>query len=246
MLNTDFAIGFGMVYVYLPLMVLPIYASMEKLDFRMVEAGYDLYATPLGGAAADHHPAGEARHHRRLHPGVHPRARRLCDAGSARRRQEDDDQQPDLAAIRPGPQLAVGRGALHHADGDRDGGLARLCAGTRRAAQRGDIRVDHGGTDASHSSSIACRASAPSRSPCSSLLYAPIVLLDRLLVQRAGIAGGLGRILLALVRGRLAQPRHQGSGVPLALAGWPCRHHRDRGGDLGGASPPRAPSRSAA
>jgi spermidine/putrescine transport system permease protein len=31
MLNTDFAIGFGMVYVYLPLMVLPIYASMEKL-----------------------------------------------------------------------------------------------------------------------------------------------------------------------------------------------------------------------
>ena len=44
MLNTDFAIGLGMVYVYLPLMVLPIYASMEKLDFRMVEAGYDLYA----------------------------------------------------------------------------------------------------------------------------------------------------------------------------------------------------------
>ena len=26
-------------------MVLPIYASMEKLDFRLVEAGYDLYAT---------------------------------------------------------------------------------------------------------------------------------------------------------------------------------------------------------
>jgi spermidine/putrescine transport system permease protein len=47
MLNTDFAIGFGMVYVYLPLMVLPIYASMEKLDFRMVEAGYDLYAGRL-------------------------------------------------------------------------------------------------------------------------------------------------------------------------------------------------------
>src|SRR5215813_4669947 len=47
MLDTDFAIAFGMVYVYLPLMVLPIYASMEKLDFRMVEAGYDLYATRL-------------------------------------------------------------------------------------------------------------------------------------------------------------------------------------------------------
>lgn len=44
---TDAAILFGMVYVYLPLMVLPLYASMEKLDFRLVEAGYDLYATRL-------------------------------------------------------------------------------------------------------------------------------------------------------------------------------------------------------
>jgi len=45
---TDTAILFGMVYVYLPLMVLPLYASMEKLDFRLIEAGYDLYAGRLG------------------------------------------------------------------------------------------------------------------------------------------------------------------------------------------------------
>lgn len=44
-LFTDVAIMIGMVYVYLPLMVLPLYASMEKLDFRLVEAGYDLYAS---------------------------------------------------------------------------------------------------------------------------------------------------------------------------------------------------------
>ena len=44
MLYTDFAIMIGMTYVYLPLMVLPLYASMEKLDFRLVEASYDLYA----------------------------------------------------------------------------------------------------------------------------------------------------------------------------------------------------------
>jgi spermidine/putrescine transport system permease protein len=44
MLYTDFAIMLGMFYVFLPLMVLPIYASMERLDFRLVEAGYDLYA----------------------------------------------------------------------------------------------------------------------------------------------------------------------------------------------------------
>ncbi|KAB2857261.1 MAG: ABC transporter permease, partial [Bauldia sp.] len=44
-LYTDWAIALGMIYVYLPLMVLPLYASMEKIDFRLVEAGYDLYAT---------------------------------------------------------------------------------------------------------------------------------------------------------------------------------------------------------
>ena len=47
LMYTDFAILVGMTYVYFPLMVLPIYASMEKLDFRMVEAGYDLYAGRL-------------------------------------------------------------------------------------------------------------------------------------------------------------------------------------------------------
>lgn len=44
MMFTDFAVMLGMAYVYLPLMVLPLYASMEKMDFRLVEAGYDLYA----------------------------------------------------------------------------------------------------------------------------------------------------------------------------------------------------------
>ena len=47
MLYTDFAIMLGMTYVYLPLMVLPLYASIEKLDFRLVEAAYDLYATRI-------------------------------------------------------------------------------------------------------------------------------------------------------------------------------------------------------
>lgn len=48
MLFTDFATLVGMTYVHLPLMVLPLYASLEKLDFRLVEAGYDLYATRFG------------------------------------------------------------------------------------------------------------------------------------------------------------------------------------------------------
>lgn len=44
MLYTEFAILLGMVYVFLPLMVLPIYAAMERFDFSLVEAGFDLYA----------------------------------------------------------------------------------------------------------------------------------------------------------------------------------------------------------
>ncbi|TGV95644.1 ABC transporter permease, partial [Mesorhizobium sp. M2E.F.Ca.ET.154.01.1.1] len=40
-LYTNVAVLLGMVYVFLPLMVLPLYASMEKIDFRLVEAGYD-------------------------------------------------------------------------------------------------------------------------------------------------------------------------------------------------------------
>jgi len=42
---TEFAVLMGMAYVFLPLMVLPLYAAMEKMDFRLVEAAYDLYAS---------------------------------------------------------------------------------------------------------------------------------------------------------------------------------------------------------
>jgi spermidine/putrescine transport system permease protein len=44
LMYTNVAIGYGLAYAYLPYMVLPLYASIERLDFRLVEAGYDLYA----------------------------------------------------------------------------------------------------------------------------------------------------------------------------------------------------------
>lgn len=47
MLFTEFSLLLGMTYVYLPLMILPVYASMERLDFSLVEAGYDLYGSRL-------------------------------------------------------------------------------------------------------------------------------------------------------------------------------------------------------
>jgi spermidine/putrescine transport system permease protein len=47
MMFTNFAVLLGMAYVFLPLMVLPVYAAIEKFDFRLAEASYDLYASRL-------------------------------------------------------------------------------------------------------------------------------------------------------------------------------------------------------
>ncbi|MCU0513708.1 MAG: ABC transporter permease [Anaerolineae bacterium] len=44
LLNTEFAVLLGLVYGFLPFMVLPIYASIERFDFRYVEAAFDLGA----------------------------------------------------------------------------------------------------------------------------------------------------------------------------------------------------------
>jgi spermidine/putrescine transport system permease protein len=44
-LLTDTATLIGMTYVYLPLMVLPLYAAIDRFDMRLLEAAYDLYAS---------------------------------------------------------------------------------------------------------------------------------------------------------------------------------------------------------
>ncbi|GAA1764386.1 MULTISPECIES: ABC transporter permease [Streptomonospora] len=43
-LNSATAVVFGLAYNFLPFMVLPIYAVLERMDHRVVEAAYDLYA----------------------------------------------------------------------------------------------------------------------------------------------------------------------------------------------------------
>ena len=47
MLYTEFAVYIGIVYTYLPFMVLPLYANMEKLDDTLNEAAADLGARPV-------------------------------------------------------------------------------------------------------------------------------------------------------------------------------------------------------
>ena len=45
-LNTNFAVQLGIVYTYLPFMILPLYATLEKMDGSLIEAALDLGATP--------------------------------------------------------------------------------------------------------------------------------------------------------------------------------------------------------
>ncbi|MYM29845.1 ABC transporter permease subunit [Duganella sp. CY15W] len=46
LMNTQFSLIIGMVYAYLPFMILPLYANLVKMDLRFLEAAADLGATP--------------------------------------------------------------------------------------------------------------------------------------------------------------------------------------------------------
>ena len=49
LLATPVAVIAGLTYNFLPFMVLPLYASLEKIDIRLIEASQDLYASPIRG-----------------------------------------------------------------------------------------------------------------------------------------------------------------------------------------------------
>lgn len=44
LLYNDFAVTMGLIYSYLPFMILPLYANLERMDWRLMEAAQDLYA----------------------------------------------------------------------------------------------------------------------------------------------------------------------------------------------------------
>jgi spermidine/putrescine transport system permease protein len=49
LLATSIAVVAGLTYNFIPFMVLPLYAALEKIDFSLIEAAQDLYASPLRG-----------------------------------------------------------------------------------------------------------------------------------------------------------------------------------------------------
>jgi spermidine/putrescine transport system permease protein len=49
LLATPVAVIAGLIYNFLPFMTLPLYASLDKVDFRLIEAAGDLYSSPFTG-----------------------------------------------------------------------------------------------------------------------------------------------------------------------------------------------------
>ncbi len=67
MLQTDFAVYIGIVYSYLPFMVLPLYTAIEKLDLSLLEAAADLGCRPVKAFFKITVPLTETGHRCRLH-----------------------------------------------------------------------------------------------------------------------------------------------------------------------------------
>ena len=93
MLHTNFAVFIGIVYAYLPFMVLPLYTNLVKLDESYLEAAADLGAKPWKTFIFVTLPLVQRRHHCRFHARVHPRGGRIRDSRSSGRARHVDDRQ---------------------------------------------------------------------------------------------------------------------------------------------------------
>lgn len=86
MLNTSGAVVLGMVYNYVPYMILPLYTSMTKIDQSLVEAAQDLGASTTKTLLRVLIPMSVLRHQHRHHHGVRPGGVHLCYQPYAGRR----------------------------------------------------------------------------------------------------------------------------------------------------------------
>ena len=209
MLFTDAAIMLGMVYVYLPLMVLPIYASMEKLDFRLIEAAYDLYATrfqvlrrlilPLvkpgivAGSILVFIPAIGAY----VTPSVLGGGKNMMVANLIELQFGQGRNWPLGAALSIAVMVIV---------------MIALLIYVRNAGRSGSTRAWLKGSPRPRRVAARSPASTSDRQPaCFVLLYLPIVVLVVYAFNAANSTVDLGRLFAALVRGGMEQqPRHRG------------------------------------
>ncbi len=61
----------GLIYNFLPFMTLPMYAVLDKVDPRLIEAASDLYSSPFTGLRKVTFPLSLARRGVRHPPDVH-------------------------------------------------------------------------------------------------------------------------------------------------------------------------------
>ena len=94
--HTNIAVYIGMVYSYLPFLVMPLYAHLVKMDLTLLEAAYDLGAKPWKAFVQITLAAVEERHYRGLSAGVHSGGGRVRDSRIARRRGYADDRPRDV------------------------------------------------------------------------------------------------------------------------------------------------------
>ncbi len=117
MLNTSGAVVLGMVYNYVPYMILPLYTSMTKIDQSLVEAAQDLGANTTKTLAAGAHPHERARHQHRHHHGIRAGSVHLRHQPDAGRRFQPADRRPDRNAV-PWQQLQPECGLRHEPGAD--------------------------------------------------------------------------------------------------------------------------------
>ena len=89
----------GLTYNFLPFMILPIYASLERLDMRLIEAAKDLYASSRQAFLRVTLPLTAPGHRRRRPAHLHPGGRRLRQRRPPRRHEPVDDRQRDPVAL---------------------------------------------------------------------------------------------------------------------------------------------------
>ncbi len=139
MLYNNGAVILGLVYGFLPFTVLPLYATLERLDPNLLEAAADLGANPWDTLWRVTIPLCAPGIRAARDPGVRAVPGNLSHVGLAGRQQDHSDRQSGAEPIHRGARLAVRRGGFDRADADRD--RASVFSAAKR---RGDAVRKHG------------------------------------------------------------------------------------------------------
>ena len=138
-LSTDTAMYIGIVYSYLPFMILPLYATLARMDPSLLEAASDLGASPLRAFWLVTFPLSLAGRRRRRAALLHPDRRRVRDPRSSGRLRLDDDRPDAVAGILHQQGLAGRRGGCGRVAGAAGAAAVALRPAAAPSARRGEL-----------------------------------------------------------------------------------------------------------